>query len=54
MDDHFHARCLACGKVRDVAGTSLSGTLPALEPVDGFRIEGYRLEVVGHCADCAP
>jgi Fur family peroxide stress response transcriptional regulator len=52
-DEHFHARCLACGKVRDVHSHSISGTLPHIEPNDGFRIEGYRLEVVGHCADCA-
>jgi Fe2+ or Zn2+ uptake regulation protein len=53
MDDHFHARCLGCGTVRDVGGGPLSGALPSIEPVDGFRIEGYRLEVVGHCAACA-
>ena len=52
-DDHFHARCLRCGIVRDVSGTAVSGSLPAIRPTDGFRIEGYRLEVVGYCAACA-
>ncbi len=51
-DDHFHARCLKCGMVRDVNGSSVSGALPAIEPSDGFRVEGYRLEVVGYCASC--
>ena len=53
MDDHFHARCLACGKVRDVGGGSVPRSLPTIEPAEGFRIEGYNLEVVGYCADCA-
>ena len=53
MDEHFHARCLACGKVRDVAGGSLPRSLSTIQPSDGFRIEGYHLELVGYCADCA-
>jgi len=53
MDDHFHARCLACGKVRDVGGGNVPHCLPTIEPAEGFRIEGYHLEVVGYCADCA-
>jgi Fe2+ or Zn2+ uptake regulation protein len=52
-DDHFHARCLGCGIVRDVSGGCVSGTLPKIEPDDGFRIESYRLEVVGYCVDCS-
>jgi Fur family peroxide stress response transcriptional regulator len=52
-DDHFHSRCLRCGAVRDVCDTSVAGALPKIHPSDGFRIEGYRLEVVGHCVDCA-
>lgn len=51
-DDHFHVRCLACGMVRDVQGSSVSGALPSIQPADGFRVEGYRLEVVGYCATC--
>lgn len=53
MDDHFHARCLACGNVRDVSKATVTGSLPSIAPADGFRIEGYRLEVVGYCAACA-
>ena len=53
-DDHCHARCLACGAVRDVETSSIAGPLPDIHPTDGFRIEGYRLEVVGYCGACAP
>ncbi|HUE95351.1 MAG TPA: transcriptional repressor, partial [Longimicrobiaceae bacterium] len=48
-DDHVHARCLICGAVRDVHGSSITGPLPDIHPADGFRVEGYRVEVVGYC-----
>lgn len=51
-DDHFHARCLGCGAVRDVHASSVAGPLPDIRPSDGFRVEGYRVEVVGYCSDC--
>lgn len=53
-DEHFHARCLACGAVRDVDSASIQGGLPEISPADGFRVEGYRLEVVGYCGVCTP
>lgn len=52
-DDHFHARCLACGAVRDVHSPAGSAALPEIEPEAGFRVAGYRLEVVGYCATCS-
>lgn len=51
-DDHFHLRCLRCGAVRDVESGDVAGSLPTIRPGDGFRVEGYRLEVVGFCAAC--
>lgn len=52
-EDHFHSRCLLCGAVRDVPLSQLQGSLPQVHPTGGFRVEGYRLEVIGYCADCA-
>lgn len=52
-DDHVHARCLVCGAVRDVHGSAIGGPLPSISPADGFRVEGYRLEVVGYCSSCS-
>ena len=52
-DDHFHMRCLRCGTVRDVVTADVAGSLPTIRPGDGFRVEGYRLEVVGFCTTCA-
>ncbi len=51
-DDHLHSRCLACGTVRDVAGAT-PALLPRIQVGEGFRVEGYRVEVVGYCARCA-
>ena len=51
-DEHIHARCLGCGAVRDVHNSSISGQLPDIRPADGFRVEGYRLEVMGYCGNC--
>jgi Fur family transcriptional regulator, peroxide stress response regulator len=51
-DEHFHTRCLLCGMVRDVHASHIAGSLPQIRSPDGFRVEGYRLEVIGHCADC--
>lgn len=52
-DEHCHARCLICGAVRDVEEASIKGRLPDIHPDDGFRVEGYRVEVVGYCRECS-
>lgn len=51
-DDHYHSRCLGCGIVRDVPGAP-EGPLPDVEVGDGFRVQGFRLEVLGYCRACA-
>jgi Fe2+ or Zn2+ uptake regulation protein len=50
-DDHVHSRCLECGVVRDVMASPQA--LPEVHVGDGFRVQGFRVEVVGHCAACA-
>ena len=52
-DDHYHSRCLRCGRVRDVPG-DVHALVPDIEPGGGFRVQGYRVEVVGLCDQCAP
>src|SRR5690606_41875736 len=52
-DPHHHARCLSCGAVMDVPGRLAPDALAGLGPVDGFDVQGYRLELVGRCAECA-
>jgi len=50
-DDHYHSRCLGCGIVRDVPGENVE--MPCVHVGDGFRVEGFRVEVVGYCPTCA-
>jgi Fur family transcriptional regulator, peroxide stress response regulator len=51
-DPHPHARCLDCGAVLDVPGRLDGEILADLGPPAGFTVEGYRLELVGHCDAC--
>lgn len=51
-DPHPHARCLDCGRVLDVPGRLDASMLDRLGTVDGFAVEGYRLELVGRCSHC--
>lgn len=51
-DDHYHSRCLQCGQVRDVPG-QVPEILPQLHVGEGFRVQGYRVEVIGLCPACA-
>lgn len=51
-DDHCHSRCVRCGQVRDVHGR-MPEILPQIEPGGGFRVQGYRVEVIGLCLACA-
>jgi Fur family peroxide stress response transcriptional regulator len=51
-DDHYHARCTACGQVRDVPGDPHE-VIGDLRVGGGFRVRGFRVEVVGLCAACA-
>ena len=51
-DPHPHARCLACGKVRDLPGRLDAQAVTGIGDLPGFSVEGYRVEVVGVCQDC--
>jgi Fur family peroxide stress response transcriptional regulator len=51
-DPHPHARCLTCGRVRDLPGHLDSHALSGLGDLPGFSVEGYRVEVVGVCEGC--
>jgi len=54
-DPHYHARCVSCGTVSDISGHLDRDQVVALESQAGdFMILGYRLEVTGYCASCAP
>ena len=52
---HYHIRCARCGRVDDVHVEPLE-ELEALVSregdLQGYRLLGYRLELVGICPDC--
>ena len=55
MDPHFHARCLECGRLRDVPGPAQPESLVDIPAaMDGFAVTELRLEVVGYCDGCRP
>lgn len=51
-DPHHHARCLDCGCVIDVPGRLDARAFESVSAVDGFSVQGYRLELVGRCGSC--
>jgi len=51
-DPHAHARCVACGEVRDIPGRVDTQSLDGIAPLPGFTVEELRVELVGVCEDC--
>lgn len=51
-EDHCHARCVHCGAVQDVLGGDIARAVPELTALEGFEVQGFRVEVVGLCRDC--
>lgn len=53
MDPHFHARCLECGRLRDVPGPARPESFVDMPiAMGGFAVTELRLEVVGYCDGC--
>lgn len=54
-DPHHHARCMACGRVLDIAGEIPDADIEHLrKEASGFTVTGYRLELSGYCSGCLP
>ncbi|MEP7337814.1 MAG: transcriptional repressor [Acidobacteriota bacterium] len=51
-DHHYHSRCLGCGRINDLEPKGGEELAKLVKPPSGFRIEDYRVEVVGYCKDC--
>ena len=52
LDQHYHARCLRCGRVEDVSLHPVSGLERAARRATGYRITGHHVELVGLCPEC--
>ncbi len=51
-DSHYHARCVGCGKVRDVHVETPVDLEEVARALGDFRLLGHRLEFAGLCPDC--
>lgn len=51
-DHHYHTRCLKCGKVADLDPAEGDEWLSRIKPEGGFKVQNYRLELLGHCEAC--
>jgi len=52
-DHHYHTRCLKCGQVSDMDAVGGDEWLKGIRPTGGFKVQDYRLELLGHCKKCA-
>ena len=50
--DHYHARCLKCGKVFDVEMDYIKDLEKQIKDAHGFQFSGHDLMFKGICPDC--
>ena len=50
--NHYHMRCLRCGKVADAHMKKVIPMEDVIKEVTDFEIVGYRLEFIGLCPQC--
>src|SRR5215813_34935 len=51
-DHHYHSRCLKCGRITDVSPAAGGQLLQLIKAPSGFKVEDYRVELLGHCKNC--
>lgn len=52
VDNHYHLRCLDCGRVMDVEMPTLAGLEQTVGEHSDFEVLGHRLEFLGRCPAC--
>ena len=51
-ENHYHVRCVSCGRVEDVSGSQSSELESTVQKKTDYEIIGYRLEYIGLCPEC--
>lgn len=51
-DNHYHVRCIDCGRVADVELELLDGVESSVARATDFEVVGHRLEFAGRCPNC--
>ncbi|MGQ9745293.1 MAG: Fur family transcriptional regulator, partial [Dissulfurimicrobium sp.] len=52
ISNHYHIKCIKCGKVNDIPMIQLSEIERALTDSCGYTVLGYHLEFEGICPEC--
>ena len=52
VSNHYHLRCLQCGRVQDAHMSPLSDIEQRIESGNDFQVLGHRLEFMGLCRQC--
>ena len=52
LENHYHIRCLNCGRVEDILMEPLSIIEDIFHKVCDYEIIGHRLEIIGLCSQC--
>lgn len=52
ISNHYHIKCISCGKVDDLPVMQLSGIETAVTDPCGYTVLGHRLEFEGVCPQC--
>ncbi|MBI4833175.1 MAG: transcriptional repressor [Candidatus Lindowbacteria bacterium] len=50
--DHYHVRCVRCGRVGDIAAAPARSLEEAFRRMTDYDIVGHRLEFMGLCPGC--
>lgn len=50
--NHYHARCLKCGRVFDVEMDYIDNLAAAIRDAHGFEVSGHDIMFKGVCPDC--
>ena len=53
LDQHYHVRCVRCERVDDARGLPEDPVKEVVEEVNGYEIQGFRLEFFGVCPGCS-
>ena len=51
-DNHYHIRCVSCGRVEDASIESLDNVERTMRSHSDYSILGHRLEFFGICPEC--
>jgi Fur family peroxide stress response transcriptional regulator len=52
LSNHYHLICIRCGRIFDVAPSTLERLNTQALEAKGFEVHGHRFELYGRCPEC--